>query len=940
MKLKKLLNIVYIFFFITGAAYANEDLKKSLEAFQKDIDKINNSISKLPKASTKEALIIDEALKEINVVTDYVSKNLKIENQEDVLNGLVFIDQSLGGISKILPREITREVSEEEKNNIDKNSVATMMKISSSMKQKKNKKNAELLLNMNKLENKGIKVYEISKKLDDIGVSGLDFDQIANAIKNPSGIIDKENSEKIIDNLKNSGNSDDDIAKIIEDKPIDPPIIGPGDPPFDPPDFDPIDPNQDRVNDLATMRVLQNFDFSNEKDGYRITVGKSVDEAIAIEDAVYNAAIAHGFDEQKSLLLAKNAYTAYYDMWFHGTEVSEQVRNTGGGWDEADEAVEKWITDPNNPYAQWAINFWGPLDPGDVDNEDYLPDPAALETWFNSIGSDPVSVWEPSEVRLDQESLARTYNYLDQDFYAGQTSESDPYAEADEIYNIVYQQAINSQKFTEEEAKIIGKNASSAYLDIWFDATKVMERALAAGGSYDEADAAVAAWMVENIEDTKGYYHDWAFNLWNPEGDEDEYLPDPAALENWFARLQGTEIESISLLSKDREEYEISMKIIENGNIEYNEETEEWEGTPFSGGKNVSQAVYDQAIEFGYSEQEATQFKRNSYNAYVDTWLEGDEIYQTVLFNGGTQDEADQAVEEWFEGSRYKDYWTNVEGNWGITVPWEEDDEGNMIVKKDSSEALIKQVQQKINYKRYGYKTAMDEKTFRVGKIKSNFVLANVMNSLTDNQIAGLIVSGTINQELIGEYLKGKEINLNFDISQLTNNTSRQMGFTDVSENIILSKVLNSMSDQQVYELLASGTIDSDLVNKYIQDGANAPILPCGSSDCEMFPTDILRIGADGEILTNYNIENIETPDASDFQELTKDIAELSSEELGAQMDAINQASNDLMQTIAGIDGAVPEDLAAAAAAAGAARDAANEEKRKRDACNANPDEC
>ena len=145
MKLKKLLNIVYIFFFITGTAYANEDLKKSLEEFQKDIDKINNSISKLPKASTKEALIIDEALKEINVVTDYVSKNLKIENQEDVLNGLVFIDQSLGGISKVLPREITREVSEEEKNNIDKNSVATMMKISSSMKQKKNKKNAELL---------------------------------------------------------------------------------------------------------------------------------------------------------------------------------------------------------------------------------------------------------------------------------------------------------------------------------------------------------------------------------------------------------------------------------------------------------------------------------------------------------------------------------------------------------------------------------------------------------------------------------------------------------------------------------------------------------------------------------------------------------------------------------------------------------------------------
>jgi len=46
------------------------------------------------------------------------------------------------------------------------------------------------------------------------------------------------------------------------------------------------------------------------------------------------------------------------------------------------------------------------------------------------------------------------------------------------------------------------------------------------------------------------------------------------------------------------------------------------------------------------------------------------------------------------------------------------------------------------------------------------------------------------------------------------------------------------------------------------------------------------------------------------------------------------------MQTIAGIDGAVSEDLAAAAAAAGAARDAAEAEKRKQNECNANPEEC
>jgi hypothetical protein len=929
MKLKKLLNIVYIFLFITVAAYADEDLNKSFKKFQKDIDKINNSISKLPKTSNKEALIIDSALKEINAVTNYVSKNLKIENQEDILNGLVFIDQSLGDISKILPKEITREVSEKENNNIDKNSISTMMKISSSMKQKKSKKNAELLLKMNKLENKGIKVYEISKRLNDIGVSSLDFDEIANAIKNSSGIIDKESSERIINNLKDSGK---DLAKIAS------PITTPSRPVYTL-----IDPNQDRVNDFATARTLQHFDFSNEKNGYRITVGKSVDEALEIQKKVYEAAKAYGIDEQRSLKLAKNSYTAYYDMWFHGTEVSEQARNIGRNWDEADKAVEEWIKDSKNPYHQWAINFWGPLDSTkSIDDNDYLPDSGALKKWFDSIGNGPVLDWEPSEDRLDQESLARTYNYLDQDFYNNQTSESNPYTEADEIYDIVYKRAINSlmldgtKKFTEEEAKIIGKNASSAYLDVWFDATKVMERVLAAGKSYTEADAAVEEWAKMHMDSPAGKYYEWVRNLWaeKPEDPDKDWLPNSDSLDKWFEKLQDTKIESISLLSKDREEYEIGMLIIKNGNINYNDKTQQWEGEPFNEAEDVSQKVYDQAIKFGYSAQEAKKFKKNAYNSYVDTWFEGDEVWQTEKFYGATDKEADIKTEEWYDKSRYNGYWQYIEDKWGIS--WDFDENGKLIIKKDSSKALALQLKQATNYKQHGYKTAMDEKTYRVGKIKSNFTLANVMNSFTDNQIAGLVASGAINQKLIDEYLTGQKINLNFDINQLTNNTSRQMGFTEVSNNIILSKVLNSMSDQQVYELLASGTIDSDLVNKYIQDGANAPILPCGSSDCEMFPD------AGGTKLEDVTIltEDMETPEASDFQELTKDIADLTKEELVDRIDEINQASNDLMQTIAGIDGAVPEDLAAAAAAAGAARDAADAEKSKQNACNANPDEC
>jgi hypothetical protein len=57
---------------------------------------------------------------------------------------------------------------------------------------------------------------------------------------------------------------------------------------------------------------------------------------------------------------------------------------------------------------------------------------------------------------------------------------------------------------------------------------------------------------------------------------------------------------------------------------------------------------------------------------------------------------------------------------------------------------------------------------------------------------------------------------------------------SSVKDNVMLTKVMNSLTDRQAYELIASGAIPSDMVNEYIQNGANAPILPCGSAECSM----------------------------------------------------------------------------------------------------------
>ena len=87
-----------------------------------------------------------------------------------------------------------------------------------------------------------------------------------------------------------------------------------------------METNNKFYSDLATMRVLQKYDYSWEKNNYRISVGRPVDEALQVKDMVYDKALAFGFSDVKANKLANNAYSAYYDMFFHADEISETVR--------------------------------------------------------------------------------------------------------------------------------------------------------------------------------------------------------------------------------------------------------------------------------------------------------------------------------------------------------------------------------------------------------------------------------------------------------------------------------------------------------------------------------------------------------------------------------------------------------------------------------------
>ena len=192
-----------------------------------------------------------------------------------------------------------------------------------------------------------------------------------------------------------------------------------------------------------------------------------------------------------------------------------------------------------------------------------MPNPDALKEWFSKIGDGPIDAYELSKDRLDKEAMARTVSYLTQDFMQGQgEGEVDPYSDADEVNEFVRNLALD-KGFTDEQANILGRNAASTYLDIWLDGTYVMEKALAAGLSYTDADQAVERWAISGEHG----YNEW-FERWGEADPEKDWMPDENTFGTYLDSIKGTTIE-LRDPSEIRKDIEVSMRVYEN--LNYND---------------------------------------------------------------------------------------------------------------------------------------------------------------------------------------------------------------------------------------------------------------------------------------------------------------------------------------------------------------------------------
>ena len=697
--MKNLLFQILFFVFLLSNSYANiddkinKDLNKSFKKYEKEIKKIQKKISNLKKNQSKDIQKIDLSLQELDRLVDFSKNNLSLEKQDILLDSLNLIDLYIKDISKLIPKEIVREVPENESDSMNDETLKVMMQLTSTSKSKQQKKSINILKSIENLEDVGVDLSSINESFKKLEI---------------------DNSIPTVEEITSLTNDKDDLSKTSE-------II--------PPEYKSLDPNMNRLKDFATVRTLQNYDYSWEKNDYRISVGRPVDEALDVKQAVYDEAIKFGFSEDKANILASNAYSAYYDMWFHGSEIVEQTRASGGSWEESDGALDEWLQDPNNQFNKWALNFYKMDDPEDK----YLPNPEALKDWFSKIGDGKIETYELSEDRLNKEAMARTVSYLTQDFMPGQgEGEGNPYSEADEVAEIVKKLAID-RGFSDAEADILGANAASTYLDIWLDGTYVMEKALAAGKTYDEADLAVEKWAMN----PNNNYMEW-FERWGEADPEKDWIPDESTFGAYLDSLKGSEILKFDP-SETRADLEISMRVYES--INYNTDTGEWEGDVFDEANKVSDAFYERAInDFKYSKDDAEKIRRNVWNNYVDTWTEGTYVSESVRYKGGSWEDADAAVEKWYSSSKYKNYWKQNEKSWGIII--EEDDEGNIKiiygiadVKTIVARSATSNVQE--NIEKYSNKSLDEIKADLEKKyLENDDIIDDVKQKLIDGELA------------------------------------------------------------------------------------------------------------------------------------------------------------------------------------------------------------
>lgn len=181
MKINKriLLVGIFVFFGFWSSLVYGEDL---LDDFSESVSSIQEEFNNLPQSELEDAIIIDEAIIEINKAIEFVEQSMNDNDTESAIATLDFLDQSLSDISSLIPQEIYSDMSDVNMESFSPEDLEEIQQITNAMDVKKSETFKEMASEMMALNEKGFNAFTVVNKLNDLGVDVIDINvQMENA---------------------------------------------------------------------------------------------------------------------------------------------------------------------------------------------------------------------------------------------------------------------------------------------------------------------------------------------------------------------------------------------------------------------------------------------------------------------------------------------------------------------------------------------------------------------------------------------------------------------------------------------------------------------------------------------------------------------------------------------------------------------------------------
>ncbi len=610
MKLFKIL-LTFLILLQTTITLANEKLDKNLDKafkkFSKDINKVIKKSEKLKAPENKESQIIDKAINELKVANEFIKETYISGDLENTENTLDFISRSISDIQKLVPQQISSDMSNIDMTTINPEDIKKIKIITDGMKKSKNEKLVEFVDQLESLSNKGLNVYSISYNLNNLGVDTINFTDILKAT-NSNQELSQKTLNSIEKNLEKAGVSSKDIEQIKDDiKKVSLPKDGASNPDDDP-----------KVKELKNLIEKAKGDRENAEKAkeQRDAAVKAAEEAQ--ETAKKAQETANSIADQTSKA-AKEAVEKAQEAAKEAKEAAEEAQAANFKYKE----MRLWLKSTEDAIKKIEGSIQGV-------NENYN----SLEAIYNnSVSAKNIKDISNNDfVRLEG-LVARTSI---ENPFGIKASVIEP---ADQLFSGVFDKAV-AEGLSEDEALTLASNAKTRFLDMQF----VQKNAIAKFKSQGMSDIEATNKSLEILEDK---YSDWAYNLGF--GIDQDKFTDEARSK--ISRIDAW-ITSVAMAKKAATGFKT---------LDPNDEKE-----LRASAKSTADKVLQEALNQGFSKEEAEEIANNTFDTMFSSLKFAYQTGEALLQKGLSEEEMDQVLSKMMKdrfGSIEADFFTT--GNLG-----------------------------------------------------------------------------------------------------------------------------------------------------------------------------------------------------------------------------------------------------------------------------------